>query len=86
MENGTDFPLNAPRDVDVASIGGHQYAIVMTFDEQFHTINVTDPENPSAVGALFDVGGNLTTDREIPHSLGLSDRQLSLRAGGGYRC
>ena len=37
MENSTDFPLNAPRDVDVASIGGHQYAIVVTFFEQFHT-------------------------------------------------
>ena len=60
MENGTDFPLNIPRDVDVASIGGHQYAIVVTFFEQFHIINVTDPENPSAEGALFDVSGNLT--------------------------
>ena len=44
----------------MASIGGHQYAIVMTFFEQFHTINVTDPENPSAEGALFEVSGNLT--------------------------
>ena len=59
MENSTDFPLSIPRSVDVTSIGGYQYAIVITFDEQFHIINVTDPENPSAKGALFEVSGDV---------------------------
>ena len=59
MENSTDFPLGTPSGADVASIGGYQYAIVITYDEQFHIINVTDPENPSAKGALLEVSGNL---------------------------
>ena len=59
MINSTDFPLDTPRSVDMASIGGYQYAIVMTNYEQFHIINVTDPKKPSAVGTLLDVSGNL---------------------------
>ena len=59
MINSTDFPLDTPRSVDMASIGGYQYAIVVTSHEQFHIINVTDPKKPSAVGTLLDVSGNL---------------------------
>ena len=60
MENSTDFPLRAPYGIDVASIGGYQYAIVITTNEQFHIINVTDPKNPSSKGSLLEVSGNLT--------------------------
>ena len=69
IENSTDFPLDTPISADVTSIGGYQYAIVMTFYEQFHIINVTDPENPSAKGVLFDVSGNLTQIDKPRHVL-----------------
>ena len=60
MENSTDFLLGEPVGVDMASIGGYQYAIVATFSEQLHIINVTDPENPSTEGMLLEVAEELS--------------------------
>ena len=64
IKNSTDFPLLDPSGVDVALIGVSQYAIVGTKYGQFHTINVTDPENPSAEGMLVFETNDIITDND----------------------
>ena len=73
MENSTDFPLLAPDDVDMALIGERQYAIVGTVYGQLHTIDVTNPEKPSAKGVL-QFGTDDDIDKTIASSTSLPFR------------
>ncbi len=47
-----DYVLNATQTIDVASIGGNQYAVVGGVWGDIQLIDVTDPENPSPSGVL----------------------------------
>ena len=59
--NGTSFALDAPQRLDIALIGEHQYAMVATDESQIpglQMINVTDPLQPTAGGAVLGQQGD----------------------------
>ncbi len=67
LGNNPSRELDGPRAVDIFTIASNTYAIVASdADDGIQIVNVTDPDNPDAVGRLRDSGSrNLDNTRGV---------------------